>query len=813
MVGQAGQAVLEDRAGRARVGADRDFFISYTQADRAWAEWLAWELEAAGYSTMLQAWDMPPGTAFVHVMDHATQTARHTVLVLSPAYLRSTMSEAEWRSGFVADPGGEGRRLLPVRVEACEPKGLLADRTWIDLVGLDEATARARLREDIAAALRGHARPVDRPRFPRTPGQATAVDRPRFPTALPPVWNVPFHRNPAFTGREQILTTMAGGWLGEGRTAAVPQVLQGGAGVGKTALAVEYAYRHRAAFETVWWVRAEEPAALVSDYAELAAAVGLNEAGLRDQQVVAAAARRWFEHNDRWLLIFDNAAGPETDTGLRPPLARSLDLLPRVVHGQVLVTSRDASWEQHAAPLELEPFTPQEALEFLLARSGSSDEQTAAEVGEVLGFLPLALEQAGAYVREARISLADYLERLRRFPALTLAKGHPRDRNPEDTVASTWEVSLEQVRPVPGAVALLEACAFLASDDVPRNLFAQALDPLPNELALLAEDPFALDGAVAALRRYALIKASERALTVHRLLQRIVREGLDPPAAASRAGLVVRLLAAAFPEQGYLDKTVWPDCMQLLSHVLVAAEHAERLAVEPAETSRLLNLTAGYLQGRDRYGEARELVERALALAEGTFGPEHKETGIRLNELGLLLLRTGDPAVARPYLERALAIYSAVLPPDDREVATTLDNLGQALRELGDLPGASRYLNRALAIKKRSVGPDDATVGVTILNLGNVLHDQGDLARARQHHERALAIIGASLGSDHPYVGVTLVCLGVVARDLGDLAGARGYLQRALEVLQATLGPEHPRTQKAAKLTSATAQPTREGKS
>jgi tetratricopeptide (TPR) repeat protein len=132
---------------------------------------------------------------------------------------------------------------------------------------------------------------------------------------------------------------------------------------------------------------------------------------------------------------------------------------------------------------------------------------------------------------------------------------------------------------------------------------------------------------------------------------------------------------------------VWPDCIQLLSHVLVATEHAERLAVEPAETSRLLNLTAGYLQGRGRYGEARELVERALALAEGTFGPEHKETGIRLNELGLLLLRTGDPAAARPYLERALAIYSAVLPPDDREVATTLDNLGQALRELGDLPG------------------------------------------------------------------------------------------------------------------------------
>jgi hypothetical protein len=109
----------------------RDFFISYTQADRAWAEWIAWELEAAGYTTVLQAWDMPPGTSFVHVMDHAAQHTRHTVLVLSPAYLRSEMAEAEWRAGFVDDPAGEGRRLLPARVEDCQPQGV-AGRPGLD---------------------------------------------------------------------------------------------------------------------------------------------------------------------------------------------------------------------------------------------------------------------------------------------------------------------------------------------------------------------------------------------------------------------------------------------------------------------------------------------------------------------------------------------------------------------------------------------------------------------------------------------------------------------------------------------------------
>jgi hypothetical protein len=166
------------------VDAERDFFISYTAADKAWAEWLGWELEAAGYTTVLQAWDMPAGTAFVHVMDQAVQHTRHTLLVLSPAYLRSAMAEAEWRPGFKADPSGQDRRLLPVRVENCQPEGLLADRVWIDLLGADEATARARLREEISRVLRGPGRPATPPRFPRAP--AAAARQPRSPTRCHP---------------------------------------------------------------------------------------------------------------------------------------------------------------------------------------------------------------------------------------------------------------------------------------------------------------------------------------------------------------------------------------------------------------------------------------------------------------------------------------------------------------------------------------------------------------------------------------------------------------------------------------------------
>jgi len=270
----------------------------------------------------------------------------------------------------------------------------------------------------------------------------------------------------------------------------------------------------------------------------------------------------------------------------------------------------------------LELFTPEEAVRFLLARADSTDNKAAEQVATLLGWLPLALEQAGAYTRETGIGLAAYLQRLQQFPELVLAKGEPRDRDPADTVAATWRVSLERVAPVPGARSLLEVCAFLAPDDIPRELFATQVDGQPQELAAMATDPFALDDAVAALRRYGLVKASQEALVVHRLLQHVVRDSLDPELVADRAGLAVQLLAGVFPTKGLTDLEDWPVSERLLPHVLAAAEHAVEHAAQPRETGYLLDRAATYLQGRGRYTEARSWFEQALAVTEKAFGPE-----------------------------------------------------------------------------------------------------------------------------------------------------------------------------------------------
>jgi tetratricopeptide (TPR) repeat protein len=770
----------------------RDFFVSYTQADRAWAEWLAWELEAAGYTTLLQAWDMPPGTAFVHAMDQAVQRTRHTLLVLSPAYLRSAMTEAEWRPGFVADPSGQDRRLVPVRVEPCAPEGLLADRVYLDVVGLDEATARTRLREGIAAALRGHGRPASPPRFPRASVQA-AVDRPRFPTALPPVWNVPFQRNPTFTGRQQELAMLAG-TLEPGGTAAVTQVLQGAGGVGKTTLAVEYAYRHRSGFDAVWWVRAEQPATLLGDLAELGAALGLAEAGQPDQQLTVAAVRRWLADHDRWLLVLDNAGAPEGPSGLRVPLGRLVDLLPQVVHGQVLVTSRDTRWEHHATLAELQVFTPQEAVAFLLARSGSNDQATAAKVAQLLGFLPLALEQAGAYVRETQISLGAYQARLQRSPLAVLRRGTPRDRNPADTVATTWQLSVEQVSAVPGATALLELCAFLAPDDIPRTLLERlsGLAELPAGLAVLA-DAMALDEAIGGLRRFGLLKASPEVVAVHRLVQQVIRDRLDPEGRHRLVAVALRLLQAAFPN-AHDDPDAWPAYAELLPHALAVTGHAQELDLEPESTADLLTQAGMYLWQRADYRQARTLLERALGIREKRLGPNHPLTADSLSNLANVVYDQRDLEGARPLYERALTIYEADLGPHHPRTATTLSNLANVLRAQGDLDAARPLQQRALHIRETRLGGDHPHTARSLHDLAEVLYDQGDLAGARPLFERALAIRETRQGADHPDTAHSLSNLANVLADQGDLERARTLHERVLAIREARLGGDHPHT-------------------
>jgi len=429
------------------------------------------------------------------------------------------------------------------------------------------------------------------------------------------------------------------------------------------------------------------------------------------------------------------------------------DLLPRAGNGQVVLTARpDVGWTGIGAQLlPLEVLDPDSAAGFLQQRSGDPDPDAALALAETLGWLPLALEQAAGYVAQTgSLSLARYLQLFRTRSAELLGRGRPANR--QDTVNTTWSLSLEKLSATtPAAVDLLNLAAFLAPDDLPVDLLDAHAQVLPEPLATVAADSLRLADTVAVLRWRGLAKSSGSALAVHRLLQVVIINGLDQSEQARWCGAAVRLLATVHPADVMTDVASWPLCQRLLPHVLGVADHAPPLDVEPRALGGLLNRTATYLQVQGEYLRAVPLFEQALQISEAALGPDHPTVGIHRNNLGLVL------------------------------------------RDLGDLAGARTQLEQALRISEAALGPDHPTVGIHRNNLGGVLRDLGDLAGARTQLERALRISEAALGLDHPDVGICRGNLGGVLRDLGDLAGARTQYERALETFERVYGPEDER--------------------
>jgi TIR domain/NB-ARC domain len=283
------------------------------------------------------------------------------VAVLSPAYFESGHGEAEWRVFYADDPSGEQGRLLPVRVGPVDPPGLLKTRVYVDLVDQDAAGARGAL---LAAARGVRGKPTQEPEFPGgRRAAASATEAPRFPGELSPVWNVPYHPNPYFTGRDLLLAEIYAR-LTAPEADRRRVVLTGLGGIGKTQLAVEYSYRQRADYDLVWWVRGGQPTSLLGDYAALGGQLP-HAADLKLEEdvphtTVAAAIRVWLERHRRWLLVFDN---------VEKPLAVD-ELLPRSASGHVLLTSQaETGWEPLADPLPVRVLPPTDAAEFLLART------------------------------------------------------------------------------------------------------------------------------------------------------------------------------------------------------------------------------------------------------------------------------------------------------------------------------------------------------------------------------------------------------------------------------------------------------------
>ncbi|RJP18113.1 MAG: TIR domain-containing protein [Candidatus Omnitrophota bacterium] len=742
-------------------------FISYTHADQDWAEWVAWEIQEAGYPVTLQAWDFRAGEDFVQRMEEALAQCDSVIAILSLDYLKSEFGAVEWRVKFAQDPSGGKRLLIPVRVKECQPPALLTTRIYIDLVGLNEEQARKRLVE----GLKSSGRPTEKPPFPgeRKDEVRIPAQKPSFPGAPDQkLFHLPHQRNVFFTGRKQILKKLHKSLSG-GRAAAIThnQLLYGLGGIGKTQTAVEYAYRYRAEYASVFWVSAENETNIRSGFSEIAELLQLPEREAREQEIVIQAVRRWFYQHDGWLLIFDNADQPKI---LAP-------FLPNNENGRILITSRSSDFAELniVSPLEMEKMDENEAREFLLKRTnrqksagakgsvvsalgGNHDEfkrtekEAADEIAKELGYLPLALEQAGAYIAEKRVPFHEYLEAYRKKHLEILELSGVKTGKYEKTVATTWAVNFTEVEAKSKAAAdILRLSAFLHPDNIPLDLITKSASLLGSNVAkeIDEDNPLAIHNILAHLTAYSLIKRDIEADTysIHRLVQEVIRSRLDQNIQKQWAECAVRAVNELLPSSDFENWSIYEN---LLPHALTCAELIEQWDFKLEAATRLLNQTGLYLKYRARYKEAEMLYRRALAIREKVLGGEHPDTATSLNNLAGLYNSQGRYEEAEPLCRRALAIREKVLGGEHPDTAISLNNLAGLYDSQGKYEEAEPLYLRALAICEKVLGGEHPDTAVSLNNLAGLYRTLRRYEEAEPLLRRAIAIVVKALGEQHP---------------------------------------------------------------
>ncbi|WP_448610697.1 FxSxx-COOH system tetratricopeptide repeat protein [Geodermatophilus sp. URMC 60] len=754
-------------------GRGTDFFISHAGRDTAWAEWLAWQLQQAGYTVELDVWDWAPGEDFVARMQQALQRADRLLAVCTPAYFASVFGGAELRAAFAAQADEPGR-VVPVLVEPVTVPPLFAPLIRVDLTDLDEAAAAARLRDRLAGG-----RPTRPPPFPRSdasPGGGVG-GRPGFAGTLPGVWQVP-PRNPHFTGRDGLLAGIRRRLRAQKGTPAV-QALYGLGGVGKTQLALEYAHRYAADYELVWWIDAEQPVLIANQLAAFAARLDL-PAGA----TVAATVDRLLaelRRRDRWLLVFDNAERPADVADYRPAGA-----------GHLLITSRFPGWGALGGRIEVDVLARSETVALLRARLPDLDGELADKLAGELGDLPLAAAQAAAYLEQTALPAADYLRRFRKHRASLLARGEVLGY--AGRLDTAWTLSLERLRHRDlAAVQLLQLAAFLAPGPIPLSLFGEHAELLEEPLRTTATDLDALADTVGALVGYSLARRTPDGFQVHRLVQAVIRQRLPPEEQQATVEQVVRLLAAATCGDPH-DPRTWPAYAALASHVLATGPHADRSS---AGREMVLAVTS-YLQDRGDSRASRATCQQLLERWRPSLGPDHPDTLTAASTLTLALVQLGETEAGRALAEDTLQRSRRVFGPDHPTTLIVATILPLALVELGDTEAGRAVAEDTLQGSRRVFGPDHPTTLLAAASLAASLLLLGEAESARALAEDTLARSHSVLG---PYRQTTLMAAAILAGArvlLGQAEPARALAEDTLQRARRAFGPDHPLTLEAA---------------
>ncbi|MDX2404591.1 FxSxx-COOH system tetratricopeptide repeat protein [Streptomyces microflavus] len=587
-----------------------------------------------------------------------------------------------------------------------------------------------------------------------------------------------------FVGRTGELDRLDAGLATPG--GAVVQAVHGLGGIGKSTLAAHWAATRPHHCAPIRWITAHTSAGVQQGLAELAAAMqpALTTAAL-PIEALAEWAMQWLASHTGWLLILDNVNDP---ADIAPLLAKTH------TRGRFLITSRLATvWHHLPTVVRLDVLDEADALDLLTrtatANAPGRDLDGAADLCAELGRLPLAIEQAAAYiVQNPLITPRAYLTLLYHYPAQMYragAVGTP----PERTIARIWHLTLDRITALqPQAADLLRLLAWYAPDQIPATLLG--------ELA----DPPALNEALGLLTAYSMIAPDPATgtLALHRLVQALARtpDPNDPHRTSqlidqARTHATIQL-DAALPATWDTPAT-WPTWRTLLPHIDALADHAPA-HTDTDTTAHLLDYAGRFLDNQGQLAHAITHIRRALTDRLRLLGSDHPSTLASRNNLAGVYRLAGDLVRAVPLYKQTLADRLRVLGADHPDTLISRNNLANAYRSAGDLERAVPLYEQTLADRLRVLGSDHPSTLISRNNLAGVYRLAGNLVRAVPLYEQTLADRLRVLGSDHPSTLASRNNLAGAYRSAGDLERAVPLFQQTLADRLRVLGSDHPST-------------------
>jgi tetratricopeptide (TPR) repeat protein len=638
-------------------------------------------------------------------------------------------------------------------------------------------------------------------------GQPAQAPQPTF-------FKLPPNKVANFIPRPELMAQLQACFAEESTTSRIA-VLRGMGGQGKSQLALEYCAIGRASgqLKAIYWLDASSDTFIARSFEEISLA--LDTSSSFDNQndrlnFVRSTIEAW---DFPWLLVFDNYDRPDITLNIAT-------CFPQTKYGSIIVTSRHASSAELGMELAVDGMTESESLSLLFSRSQLARNADNVDLGRsvvsLLGHLPLAIMQAGSYIKARKLSLASFMKHykdrkpliLEHTPALTDYRRKLNDADAETAlnVFTTLELSLQGLS---GDVELIEdfftLSAFFDISSIGENLFevaAQIGNPPWKSLCLSEKmwDTYKYQDVLAILNNLSLLQSlliEEKAIfSLHPLVADWLVLRRD---ASSRRDYTIQSCSAAeefiYSNKDSLaaaDRTYWIG--QVMSCWANQCAYLTKSDFEDETVLGQLLTFAGFLKDNALLKEAEKVYVRMLEGFEKAFGPDHTSTLRAVNNLGMLYQDQGKLELTEQMYERTLAGYEKALGPDHTSTLDTVNNLGILYCSQGKLELAEQMFERALMGYEKALGPDPTSTLGTVHNLGMLYQDQGKLELAEQMYERALAGKEKVLGPDHTSTLGTVNNLGALYFGHGKLELAVQMHERALAGFEKALGPDHTST-------------------